>query len=383
MYFEFYLDDLEIEEPQGFADIVLNMKRDDNWHGIFFEASTSELAFYGAAAGYLKNKKQTNGLRSDVTFKALQACGIYDEPEIIFEGKLDFGKYSESCGNTCLVKMAVEQTGCLMTLRNRYDQKVDLDSNIALDKITPIGSYDQLGQEMPMPAIELDARVEGYVKEEGNRLPPLQGWSTACDEPAGGSKKMYVRPEYEDERFNSIATGQLSGGTDCESASQVAGPMTPQFLYGQDENGACFSDDFILEARLKGDYFAIPYLSGTLQLLQAEVVLWNGESVSFDADSITLDPQVIVGTPTSMPATGNFDISFNLTIPAATIIANPALYVVLHFETTTTTDGGPNTDFTCGANFDTDTFIKLYTKKKCPDTTVQYYMVHEAISRVT
>jgi hypothetical protein len=87
MYFEFYLDNLEIDEPQGFADIVLNMKRDDNWHGIFFEASTSELSFYGAAAAYLKNKKATEGLKSDVTFKAYQACGIYDELEIIYEGK--------------------------------------------------------------------------------------------------------------------------------------------------------------------------------------------------------------------------------------------------------------------------------------------------------
>src|SRR5687767_3786479 len=100
MYFIFYLDDLEIDEPQGFADIVLNIKRDDNWHGIFFEASTSDLGFYGVAATYLKNKKQTQGIKADITFKALQACGIYDEPEIILEGKLDFGKYTEICGNT-------------------------------------------------------------------------------------------------------------------------------------------------------------------------------------------------------------------------------------------------------------------------------------------
>lgn len=388
MYFEFYLDDLEIEEPQGFADIVLNMKRDDVWHGIFFEASTSDLAFYGIAATYLKNKKKTEGLKSNVVFKALQACGIYDELEVIFEGKLDFGKYTELCGNTCLVRVPVEQTGCLMTLRNRYDQKVDLDNNIGLDKFTPLSNYTQLGKTMPMPAVELDARVEGYVREEGNRGPLVPGgpnepgWSTACDEPAGGSKTMYVRPEYQDERFKAIATAQLTGGTDCESASQVAGPMTPQFIYEESDKVPCFGNDFILEARLKGDYFAIPYLSGTLQLLQAEVVLWDGKSASFDADSITLDPQVIVGSPTSMPATGNFDVSFNLTIPAATVIANPAMYVVLHFETTTTTDGNPQNDFTCGANFDTDTFFRLRTKKKCPDTTVQYYMINEALSRV-
>ena len=374
MYFQFYLDELEIEEPQGFADIALNMKRDDNWHGVFFEASTSELAFYGAAAGYLKNKKQSEGLKSEVVFKAIQACGVNDEPETIIEGKLNFGNYIETCGDTCMVRITVEQVGCLMTLRNRYDQKVDLDATISFNKISPLQAYNQLSKSITMPPIALDARVEGYVA--------APGISIGCDEPAGGTKKMYVRPEYEDERFNSISTPQLSGGTNCESASQVAGPMTPQLLYEEAENGQCLNDDFLLEARLKGNYFAIPYLSGSLHLLQAEVILWNGESVNFDADSITLDPQVIVGSPTSMPATGSFDINFNLTIPAATIKENPAMYVVLHFETATTTDGLPQSEFTCGATFDTDTFFRLSTKKKCPETSVQYYMVNESLSRV-
>jgi len=57
------LDDIEIEEPIGFSEIVLNMKRDDNWHGIFFEASTSDLEFYGDAAEYLIRKKEMKDCR--------------------------------------------------------------------------------------------------------------------------------------------------------------------------------------------------------------------------------------------------------------------------------------------------------------------------------
>src|SRR6185503_5391380 len=155
MFFEFYLDDLLIEQPQGFADIVLNMKRDDNCHGIFFEASTSDLTFYGEAAEYLQGKKNTYGLKSDVTFKALQSCGIYEELETILEGKLDFRKYVESCGTTCSVTIPVEQTGCLMTMRNRYDQKVDMDSTVTFSKLSALAQYDKMGFIMSLAAQEL------------------------------------------------------------------------------------------------------------------------------------------------------------------------------------------------------------------------------------
>jgi len=376
MYFQFYLDDLEIDEPQGFADIVLNMKRDDNWHGIFFEASTSELAFYGTSAAYLMAKKKSQGLKSDVTFKALQACGIYDEPEVIFEGKLDFGKYVESCGASCLVKIPVEQIGCLMTMRNRYDQKVDLDSSMALDKIAPLQNYAQLGQTLELPAVAIDTRVEGYVMDGADR-------TQSCDLPAGGEDVFYVRPEYKDEKFNSIPQGQLTGGNNCNYPD----PITPQVLFNPDGNvtvGKCFNDDFQLEARLKGVYFAIPYLTGTLKEVQANVLLWDGNG-DIQTNSINLNQQIILPNPgVPMPVfDAPFDVSFSLSITKLELETNPGLYVVLTFVTDSTTDGNPEAVISCGAIFDTDTFFKLSTKKLCPPTSTQYYMIHEALSRIT
>src|ERR1051325_10735652 len=376
MYFQFYLDDLEIDEPQGFADIVLNMKRDDNWHGIFFEASTSELAFYGAGAAYLMDKKKNQGLKSDVTFKALQACGIYDELEVIFEGKLDFGKYTESCGGACLVKIPIEQIGCLMTMRNRYDQKVDLDSSMALDKIAPLQNYAQLGQTIELPAVAIDTRVEGYVIDDVDR-------AQSCDLPAGGEDVFYVRPEYKDERFNAIPNGQLTGGNNCNYPD----PITPQVLFNPDDSSTvskCFNQDFTLEARLKGVYFAIPYITGTLKEVQANVLLWDGEG-DIQTDSINLNQQIILPNPgTPMPVFNTpFDVSFNINISASDLVANPGVYAILTFVTQSTTDGLPGAEISAGANFDTDTFFKLSTKKLCPPTTAQYYMIREALSRIT
>lgn len=372
MYFVFYLDDLEIEEPQGFADIILNMKRDDNWHGIFFEASTSELAFYGAAATYLKDIKKMQGLKADVTFKALSACGIYDDLEVIFEGKLDFGKYTEACGNICLVKVPVEQTGCTMALRNRYDQKVDIDSNLALDKLTPLQHYTELGQTIDLPAIALDARVEGYV--DGNQV---NSW--AGDVPAGGDDLIFVRPNYLDERFNAIDIGQLT----AINNSNYPFPITPQLLVDQSQAKKCFNDDYTYSARMKGEWFAVPYASGTVTQVDAIIFLWNGEG-NINNDSITIEHHVIFSGSMAMPISNQpFDEIFSGTISNDQLADSVGVYCVLIFHTTSTTDGNPEAVVIGGAIFDEETFFKISTSKICPTTTAQYYMIHESLSRVT
>ena len=155
MIWTFYIDELEIEEPIGFSDLVIRVKRDSVWHGVFFEATTSELQFYGAASDYLQAKKTGEGFSADVTFKAYTDCGGEDED--LFHGKLDFRQYKEKCGNDgCLVIMPVEQTGCIMTLRNRYDQKVDLSEQLAFNKTTILQDYDGLNFEMELAAQELE-----------------------------------------------------------------------------------------------------------------------------------------------------------------------------------------------------------------------------------
>ena len=152
MIWTFYLDGILIDEPVGFADIVLKIKRDDQWHGIFFEATTSDLQFYGDAADYLMNKKRMEGFGADVTFSAEVDCG---ETQEVFTGKLDFRQYKERCGNTCFVVVPIEQTGCTMTLRNRYDQKVDLSERLAFDKQTVLPDYNGLNFGMELAAQEV------------------------------------------------------------------------------------------------------------------------------------------------------------------------------------------------------------------------------------
>jgi len=364
MYFEFDLDEvLQIEEPQGFSDIVLLMKRDDNWHGIFFEASTSDLTFFGEAAEYLREKKRTQGLRSEVTFRARQACGVYDELETIFEGKLDFRKFTETCGTICGVTMPVEQTGCIMTLRNRYDQKVDMDSAVAFNKTTAIERYAGLNFEMEIAAKELEAAVDGSVANEGDII------SFDVTTPATEVNTL-IRPTYGNERSNSILTGQLipvsSWETDGFAAEDSA--ISPQLLY--EDNIECFDGNFEYSIRMKGN-LSITGGSGTLDNLNLLLITWDGVGNIFDDHTVISSTSL--ATSVSFPIDQDFDSTISGVI---TLSEGIGLYALI--ETRTRTPLGANRNYV--VTFDKETLFTLSAPKLCPATRSNVYLVNEALS---
>jgi hypothetical protein len=367
MYFEFYLDVLEIEEPQGFADIVLNMKRDDNWHGVFFEASTSELAFYGVGAAYLKNKKETQGLKSDVTFKALQACGIYDELETILEGKLNFGKYSETCGNSCLVKIPVEQIGCLMTLRNRYDQKVDLDATTTFNKMSALQQYDRLNFNMELPAKELQAAVDGSVADAG--------YTHDSDHITPGSGSLIlIRPDYEVQRYGNIETGQLIGFNNCESnmgSADCTGPITPQLLF--EDLIQCFDGNYDYSVRYKGTFNLGAGMS--LFHIKMKIVQWDATGDIFNNAVIVQEYTIFDGLPS--PPLGPQTILFDHTLSGITTIADGiGFYAFLEVGLSS---GNAHLNIV----FDKETYFTLSAVKICPNTNANVYAINETLSRIT
>lgn len=365
MYFEFELDDLTIEQPGGVADMVLTMKRDDNWHGVFFEASTSDLEFYGEAAIYLKDKKETLGLRADVTFRIKQACGIYDELETIFEGKLDFRKYSASCGNSCVVTMPVEQTGCIMTLRNRYDQKVDMDSSVAFNKMTALQQYSGLNFEMEIAGKELEAGIDGSVSEDGDMI------SIDVTSPGSGFI-VFARPTYAVERDNSIQTGQLIPVSSWETngSSVLDSALSPQLLYEDDIT--CFSSNFEYSLRKKGSFS----LTGSGEVIQIKVKLitWDGTGNIFD-DHTVIDEITVYDNPGDPLESGTFDGSLSGSTPLADGVGLYGIveFLVLAFVLT-------NTQGTIA--FDDESFFTLTAPKLCPATDANVYLINESLSHV-
>jgi hypothetical protein len=372
MNYLFYLDDLEIEEPIGFRDIELSIKRDSKLHGITFEASTTTLGFYGAAATYLKKKKEESGIKASVILQVLATCDTYDYEEIL-SGRLNFGKYKESCGDTCIVSLPWEEDSCQVVMRSRWELKIDMDKETAVDGITALEPYTGLAVETELPTHVLDARVEGYVSQDGDQ--------TIIEPNCITNEFIWVRPTYADERFNSINQGNLIPFNFFQYGHDNAQRITPQLLF--DDQVGCFSGEFDYEVRMKGSFQVNQASLGASPAgARVQIRLMGPDDTSmYCDDSNIFDYSCIIAQ--AEIATGNssiqdWDISFDETFTGTIEIPDGyGFYAYLYFPF----------GFSCGndltVTFDPETYIKISAPKSCPATNADLYLIHETLSRIT
>lgn len=361
----YFLDNVEYDEPIGFADIVLRAKRDDLMHGIFFEASTNDLTFYGAAALYLVNKKETEGFAADVEFRAVATCGQEND---ILSGRLNFRKYKKSCGNECMVTIPVEMDGCTMTLRNRYDQKVDLSNNMAFDGLTVLPSYTGLNFPMDLPAQELRAAVEGFVADGGD----VVDLEIFPDD----TQNFWVRPTYGRPLYESINESQLLPSVFAASDNGINDSvLSPVLLL--DDTIECFEGDFDYEIRLKGSYdyrMVRKTLIGDFDVA-GFLRVSTGE---FPTPLIDLHTENLFNHTGVVDQTlvGTFDFTYS-----GTIALTSGTGVYAFFENMANANSvlfGPRT-----ITFDPETYININANKSCPATEAVVSLIHETASRVT
>lgn len=386
---QFDLDGVEIDEPIGFADIIFNIQRDDLWHGVFIEATATSLGFFGDAYTILKAAKETYGIDAEVVFTANAKCeGETDYTEAI-SGKLNFGQYQETCGAQCIIRMPVEQNSCNMIFKNRFNQKVNIDSNIAFDKQTLLQNYNNLGITMPLATQEIPISSDADVADASDII-NLSQLSFFYNGNLVNHQNLLVRPTYGVVRDNSILTGALDNPVNIFQPPGDDFLLTPQVLL--EDNPGCINSDFDYSVRLKGtmkmtvtDVRQINYIS-----IWACVDYWNGIGVHYGpgltngtGNAIELG-RVQVGLINN-PFQGEYNISFDQSFSGTvTLPVGYGLYAyikVLHvFD-----------DITAG-NFVTADFVFTYTKettflltniRTCPPTDCEVYLINETLARAT
>lgn len=361
----FYLDDLEIEEPIGFDDIELSVKRDDKLHGMTFEASTSPLEFYGNAYNYLIDQYNNYGVKANVTFSAHAACDGYDYEEVI-SGRLNFGKKKEKCGSVCTISIPWEQDSCELVLKARYDQKVDMDKALGVNGTTALPAYAGLATEKTLPAHELKASVEGYVVDEGDVVdldiyPPV-------------TNSIYIRPTYGRPIYESINISQLFPSVFAASFNGVSdSALSPVLLL--DDSVSCFGGDFDYEVRLKGSYDYEYAPGGTLTDVRLIVAI----GFPFEAGAVENVDYVIIHQQALPHATRTATGTFDYTYSGATVI-NQGEGFYAYFQSILS---GIPILLGGTVSFDKETYANISGVKACPPTQSELYLVHEALSRVT
>lgn len=359
----FFLDAIPIDEPRGFADVVLEITRDDHTHGVMFEMSVSDLRFMGTAADYLREKKETLGLKAMVIFLAEVKCeGETDYVEFL-KGKLNFGRYRESCGENCTVLMNVEQSNCTMIMKNRIDQKVDVGSLVAFDQFSALAPYDKINFDMDLPAKELLVGTQGEVELGGYDFDLLDRL------PASNNYVYYIRPRYLRKRNESLIQSQLDPfGEIGGGGTTLNFQISPVVLF--DDLTNCFNDEFNIAMRLKGSYNI--QTNRPIQILKLIIVQTSDPNNQTPDEVFYMDVDLPHGSNT---AVGTFDESINLAGPIKEGYGIYAFFYIFQL--------GLNADAQGVIHWDEETSVDITANKSCPTTTAKVSMVNETLSRVS
>lgn len=126
-----------VNEPVGFDTVGMRLKREKTWHGFFdfFDDAINNMQWHDKAREVLKAAYDANGIEAQCELLLEYACSDTDEYETVYSGRFVFARYAYICGDMCYVECGVENNDCMMTFRNRYDQKVDLDSLNVFDHV--------------------------------------------------------------------------------------------------------------------------------------------------------------------------------------------------------------------------------------------------------
>lgn len=369
MEYLFFLNDFVAHEPVGWQDFELSLKRDDKTHGIQFEASTGTLRFYGQSAQYLIDQKNLYGIKANVIFTAQEFCNDPYTPFEEISGRLNFGKFKSTCGTQCTVEIPLEEQGCKVVFRNKYDHKVDLDLQTAGDGLTPLADYSALGIRLTMPAKALQAAVDGSVGADDAVVEFTETVST-------GDGNVIVRPNYALERYNNIQTGQLVAVSNWDSDASPDFPISPQLLL--EDVITCFGEGFNIESNQKGT-LSVTHIGGInsaeVEFVRHQIIAWDATGNIFDNGTVLAEETLFDGNETPLP----FNLSFNSNLVVNSAIAEGVgIYAVMRIVFAEALGDQMNFVFT----FDTATYFTLSAIRRCPATTADAYLVHEAISRI-
>lgn len=354
-----YLDDTLLDdEPLGLASIVTSIIRDPDFHGIGFEASTTTLEFISNGMAYLEEVLECEGLLANTIFKVDMRCDEDDDFLNIITGKVNYSALKRKCGNYCSISVPIESATCEVTLKNRWDQNVDLDAKATFDPLKGLVAYDDLNIMLILPAKELDYLTEGFV------LPN--------DEPVTVHNFTFViRPNYGNVIANNFQDSELTGASFISIDGSDG--LSPQILWN--ERLVNFPNPIFVNGRMKGNF----HLAAFTPSADSEIRIFfaEGEFISGEVVGTYMQDILIASFPDGVPVPEQ-DIPFDYTLPEFIWVPVDSGADGLYFYTGSGTAQCPAVTVT----FDPETFFKVETTKKVPATDVPAYLIHETLSRM-
>lgn len=196
---------LQFDSPPGWDKNVVEIKRDLDWHGIFFNHQGQNLQYHGEPGRWLKNEYDTYGVQGVMYISIEEEC---DGEWLMSEGgKFVFSSYKYFCGDECYVTCLIEEISALMDLRNRLNQKVNLESLVAFDGATALPPYAKLPFDLLLPSKGI--LLQDKAENDEVHSTPVDG-APVNDNPGSGP-------------FNNSEYGMISFGFNKIIASEIGG----------------------------------------------------------------------------------------------------------------------------------------------------------------
>lgn len=364
-------DNIEIDEPVGWSDIAFEIVRDKRFHGVSISYSLSEITLVGEGAEFLKEKYRLYGVDADVKIRIAAICdGEEQDSEVM---QLDFGRYDRACGDSCSVSIGIEDIGCFTTFTNNFDKKVDMASEVAFDKVTPLEAYTGLNKRITIPPKALRYRNHAdntTATQENIADPPY------FDDGTDIQSDTAILPVFQNTVESSLGTFAPSSIIDAVAHDDVLG-YPPYLDFPALINTSSLLGDIRCELTEISFRFR---LKGSIDVVETDKT-W-GLSIRVDRLPAGGD----VGTPgdwvreyQSLDIAGGFHVQTGSwdeehTIPM-TIEEGDLIYLYYEFVTVDHID---DVIF----RQEPESYVTMEAKSLCEETESDVFLIYEAISRV-
>lgn len=361
-------------KPTGWESPKIDLIRDPDWHGLFFDYGLDLLTFTGEPAQWIQDEYKERGVDGRMNLRIEFMCGDDSKFDTLYEGKIAFdSRYREVCGIVCSVTVAIEDSNDVMLFRNNYEQKVNILSNKAFDGTTTLPDYQGINFNLTVPNRGLLVRTKGQSDTAPLAVYPItMTW-------AGLGGVNWIRPSFTLNQASEIQDSDLIGTNIYAVTPQGNPPFHPENLspvITLTVPPDCSNNVFEYKVRMKGRFQETADANRTVSL---QVVVTNNATYND-----TLDPALgrtnLLSVVNYTAATGP-DINFDETYSGQAVIEPGGVLSVFLFYVVTF-NGSLRTS-NVYVDWDEQTNISVESITDCAPTIAKSFMINEAISRVS
>lgn len=371
------------EEPIGWEDLSIKLRRDFIWHSIldYWDEVVSNLQWHGQAFYILSQAYNEFGINSNVSLEIRYNCNENNISDILYTGKFNFSSCTIICGPWCRIQLGMEGNKCLFTLRNRWNQKVNLSQTKSFDSVVAdLLNYSHLGFPVLIPPKPVRFTNDWEILDSNINYVD----SLLLAEPTGTSGAYFFGLPWLIDNTSEITKADRSPFIYSELDS-VAGSPAENF---RKSNNGVISYDLDNSLICEGAVSLNIVLLGNLSIASIDTISYSGVInlvYGNDVDGYTtINLQTGLGCLGCNTASHAISISDSFTGLHLKKGDRIFLYYLMTSVSYSTGGGGgtPSDPFELSIHID-NASLKITVDSTCTPTPAKVYMINEVLSRLT